>query len=180
MIWLTWRQFRVQALALLIPLAVLAVALIWTEPGLAHLYAAKGLNSGAVPGDGGQRTAAFLAAVQASKYPVGYFLGGAALYLFPAVIGAFWGAPLIARELETGTFRLAWNQSITRTRWLTVKLTLTGVAAMAVTEALSLMQAWWAAPIGRAVGLGGSASIMSEGRFGYFVFPTHGITPLGY
>ena len=90
MIWLTWRQFRVQALALLIPLAALAVALIWTEPGLAHLYAANGLNRCAVPGDCGQRTTAFLTAVQSSKYPLGYFVGGAVLYLFPAVIGAFW------------------------------------------------------------------------------------------
>jgi hypothetical protein len=40
-----------------------------------------------------------------------------------------WGAPLVARELEAGTFRLTWNQSITRTRWLAVKLTLTGAAA---------------------------------------------------
>ena len=31
-----------------------------------------------------------------------------------------------ARELEAGTFRLAWNQSVTRTRWLTVKLVLIG------------------------------------------------------
>jgi hypothetical protein len=49
-----------------------------------------------------------------------------------------------------------------------------------VTEAFSLLQAWWAAPIGKAVGLGGGASILSEGRFGWFVFPSHGITPLGY
>jgi len=41
----------------------------------------------------------------------------------PALLGIFWGAPLIARELETGTCRLAWNQSVTRTRWLTVKPT---------------------------------------------------------
>ena len=54
------------------------------------------------------------------------------------------------------------------------------ISAMAVTEALSLIQAWWAAPIGKAVGLGGGSSIFSEGRFGWFVFPTHGITPLGY
>jgi hypothetical protein len=51
---------------------------------------------------------------------------------------------------------------------------------MALTGAFSLLQAWWAAPIGKAVGLGGSASILTEGRFGPFVFPTHGITPLGY
>ncbi len=53
MIWLTWRQFRVQALALLIPLVALAVALIWTEPGLAHLYSANGLNRCAMPGIAG-------------------------------------------------------------------------------------------------------------------------------
>jgi hypothetical protein len=51
---------------------------------------------------------------------------------------------------------------------------------MVVTEAFSLLQAWWAAPIGKAVGLGGGSSIFSETRFGVFVFPTHGITPLGY
>jgi hypothetical protein len=109
-----------------------------------------------------------------------YFVSILVILITPAVTGCFWGAPLIARELEAGTFRLTWNQSITRTRWLTVKLALTGVAAMAVTEAFSLIQAWWAAPIGKAVGLGGGSSIFSEGRFGWFVFPTHGITPLGY
>ena len=65
----------------------------------------------------------------------------------PALIGACWGAPLVARELETGTFRLAWNQSVTRTRWLAVKLAVVGLTTMAVTEGLSLMQAWWAAPL---------------------------------
>ncbi|HJY04385.1 MAG TPA: ABC transporter permease, partial [Streptosporangiaceae bacterium] len=145
MIWLTWRQFRVQALALLIPLAALAVALIWTEPGLAHLYSANGLNQCAVPGDCGQRTTAFLTAVQSSKYPLGYFVGGAVLYLFPAVIGVFWGAPLISRELEAGTFRLAWNQSVTRTRWTLVKLALIGLTAMAIAGLASVLVSWWAA-----------------------------------
>jgi hypothetical protein len=51
---------------------------------------------------------------------------------------------------------------------------------MAVTEALSLMQAWWAAPIGRAVGDGASAGGLAQGRFTQLVFITHGITPLGY
>ena len=89
-----------------------------------------------MPGDCGQRTTAFLTAVQSSKYPLGYFVGGAVLYLFPAVIGAFWGAPLISRELEAGTFRLAWNQSVTRTRWTLVKLALVGLTAMAITLVL--------------------------------------------
>ena len=43
----------------------------------------------------------------------------------------FWGAPLVARELETGTFRLAWTQSVSRLRWLLVKLGLVGLASAA-------------------------------------------------
>ena len=43
----------------------------------------------------------------------------------PALIGVFWGAPLVARELEAGTHRLVWTQSVTRTRWLATKLGLT-------------------------------------------------------
>jgi hypothetical protein len=84
-----------------------------------------------------------------------YELGIGFILAAPAIIGIFWGAPLIARELETRTFALAWTQSITRTRWLVVKLALTGLAAMAVTEALTLMQAWWADPISKAIGPGG-------------------------
>ena len=64
----------------------------------------------------------------------------------PAVIGIFWGAPLVARELETGTFRLAWTQSVTRTRWLAVKIGIVGLASMAAAGLLSLMVTWWSQP----------------------------------
>ena len=62
---------------------------------------------------------------------------GTALIGLPAFIGAFWGAPLIARELETGTHRLVWTQSITRGRWLAVKLATAAVAAVATTALFS-------------------------------------------
>ena len=55
----------------------------------------------------------------------------------PALIGIFWGAPLIGRELETGTHQLAWNQTVTRTRWLAVKLTVVGLASIATAAILS-------------------------------------------
>ncbi len=102
--------------------------------------------------------------------------------LAPAVIGIFWGAPLIAREFEAGTFRLAWTQSVTRTRWLAIKLALTGLAAMAVTEALSLIQAWWAAPISQAARLATRQrhSRSAWAPFSPLAFDAHGITPLGY
>ena len=67
--------------------------------------------------------------------------------LVPALLGMFWGAPLIAREIETGTFRLAWTQSVTRLRWLLVKMGLVGLAAMVVAGGLSLMSTWWFSPL---------------------------------
>jgi hypothetical protein len=189
MIWLTWRQFRAQAITAAAALAAFAILLAVTGSHLSSMYDSSGLTT--CHGDTCAGLAStflqnlssgggFLLIPAAGAYAILYFFSVLVILIAPAVTGVFWGAPLIARELEAGTFRLAWNQSITRTRWLTVKLALAGVAAMAVTEALSLLQAWWAAPIGKAVGLGGSASIFSEGRFGVFVFPTHGITPLGY
>ena len=71
------------------------------------------------------------------------------MLVVPALIGMFWGAPLIARELETGTYRLAWTQGVTRKRWLAVKLGLVGLASMAVAGLLSLMVTWWSSPLDR-------------------------------
>jgi ABC-type transport system involved in multi-copper enzyme maturation permease subunit len=180
MIRLSLLQFRVQAITAAAALAAFAILLAATEPHLASLYAASGI-SGCQPVGCAHLASSFLQQLySAGTYWVLYLLGVMLILLTPAVIGLFWGAPLIARELETGTSALAWNQSITRTRWLAVKLTFTGLAAMAITEAMSLIQAWWAAPIGRAVGLGGSGTNLAMGRFSSLVFATHGITPIGY
>jgi hypothetical protein len=180
MTWLTWRQFRVQAVTAAAALAAFAILLALTGPHLASLYAASGI-SGCQDASCAELASNFLQQVYAAgTYWVLYLLGVVIILLTPAVIGLFWGAPLIARELETGTSALAWNQSVTRTRWLAVKLAVGGLAAMAVTEGLSLMQAWWAAPIGRAVGLGGGGTNLAMGQFSSPVFATHGITPLGY
>jgi hypothetical protein len=180
MIRLSWLQFRTQAVTAAAALAAFAVLLAVTGPHLASQYAASGLGS-CHGGNCGSVANTFLSQLQAtSTYPVVYLLGIALILFAPAIIGIFWGAPLIAREVETRTSVLAWTQSITRTRWLVVKLTLTGLAAMAVTEALSLMYAWWADPIGKAIDLGGSTSLFSGDRFSSLAFATHGITPLGY
>jgi hypothetical protein len=66
-------------------------------------------------------------------------LGVAALAV-PGLIGMFWGAPLAARELETGTFRLAWTQSVTRARWLAAKLGVAGLAADPAREHLACLR----------------------------------------
>jgi hypothetical protein len=102
------------------------------------------------------------------------------MYVLPAVIGAFWGAPLVSRDLETGTHRLVWNQSITRTRWLATKLVVVGVAA-AVAGLLSLAVTWWSAPIDKAVNQGyQNGQFYSQPRLSAELFGARGIVPIGY
>jgi len=180
MIRLTWLQFRVQAVTAAAALAAFAVLFAATGPHLASLYAASGVP-GCHGGSCQNLAGSFAAQVQSTAtYPALYLISVVSILLAPAVIGLFWGAPLIARELETGTSALAWNQSVTRTRWLAVKLTVGALTAMAVTEGLSLMQAWWAAPLGRAASHGAPAGPLTQGRFTQLIFASHGITPLGY
>ena len=184
MTWLTWRQFRAQAVTAAVALAAFAILLAATGPSLASRFAGSritGCHGGFAGGGCNSAAIGFLNRLAATTlYPAVYAVGLVVIIVAPVIIGIFWGAPLIARELETRTFALAWTQSITRTRWLTVKLALTGLAAMAVTEALSLMYAWWAEPIGRAISLGASTSVFTGGRFSPLIFATRGITPLGY
>jgi hypothetical protein len=90
--------------------------------------------------------------------------------IVPALVGLFFGAPLIARELETGTFRLVWTQSVTRKRWLAAKLGLVGIVAMAIGGLLTWMADWWASPL----------DAMNQDRFGVASFSFHGIAPIGY
>jgi hypothetical protein len=92
----------------------------------------------------------------------------------PGIIGLFWGAPLITRELEAGTHRLVWNQTVTRTRWLAVKLGLTGLAAMAPGGLLSLAATWWSSPIDKAA----TASVYP--RLSPVLFASRDIAPIGY
>ena len=133
MIRLTWLQFRTQAAVAAAALVIGAIALAVTGPHLAHLYAGGGTVTcragGICPGaDTGKDLSLLVIAV-------------------PGIVGLFWGAPLVARELETHSYRLAWTQGVTRTRWLAVKLAVVGVASMAAAGLVSLMVTWWAGPI---------------------------------
>ena len=178
MIRLSMLQFRIQAITAAVTLAAFTILLAATGPHLASTYAADGLDS--CHGSSCTNLADYFAgSLIRSPYNVLWLLSTGVILLAPAVIGLFWGAPLIARELETGTAALAWNQSVTRTRWLAVKLAIGGLAAMALTEALSLMQTWWAAPISQAAADGASTGF-AQSRFSQLNFASHGITPLGY
>jgi hypothetical protein len=178
MIRLTWRQFRAQAWVVIAALAATAITFAATRPSLTHMYAASGLAGCPARNACAGLAAHFIRQVRADGvYPALYAAGAIASYLVPAVIGMFWGAPLISRELEGGTYRLAWSQSVTRTRWLAVKLGLLGLTAMAITGLFSLVITWWGSPLDRAAGLG---SPILTNRMMPPLFAAHGIVPVGY
>ncbi|GAB3947145.1 transporter [Kribbella albertanoniae] len=166
MIWLTWRQFRVQFLV--IASVVLAAAVLYaaTGPGLADDYQRFADNF--------IKNLAF-----ARLNPVLYQVGLALLYAVPPIIGAFWGAPLIARELETGTHRLVWGQSISRWRWLATKVGVGGLGTIVVTGALSLAVTWWSSPIDKAINAGQESNFYLPRMFPV-TFSGRGLVPIGY
>jgi hypothetical protein len=144
MIRFAWLRFRTQALVTVGVLAVLAVVLAVSGIQLAHAYGAAVAAC--------EQHQQHDCATAPSAFPVNsdgtlFGLLSALVIAVPWLIGMFWGAPLAAREFETGTFRLAWTQGITRTRWLAAKIALLGVFSMAVSGSLSLMVTWWSSPI---------------------------------
>jgi hypothetical protein len=68
------------------------------------------------------------------------------LQLLPALIGAFVGAPVLAREMETGTFRYAWTQGFGRTRWIVAKMTLIGGTLAVIAGAFGVLANWYFGP----------------------------------
>jgi hypothetical protein len=164
MIWLTWRQFRAQSLVAAGALALLALAFAVTGPQLVHLYDTTVATCRA------QHDCQIAMNALGSQDNLLQDLARLVMLVAPALIGIFWGAPLIARELETGTQRLAWTQSVTRGRWLAVKLGLVGLASMATAGLLSLMVTWWSSPFDR----------IGAGRLDPAIFGERGIAPVGY
>jgi hypothetical protein len=139
---LTWMQFRLQALVAFGGIAIVAVSLALTGPNLEHLYDTTIANC-ASRHDCSLASAALI--TNGDKFSI---VLRVLVEIVPALLGVFWGAPLVARELETGTYRLAWTQ-VTRTRWMTVKLVALSLLSMTVAGALSLMVTWWSSPLDR-------------------------------
>ena len=168
MIWLTWRQFRAAAAMMLAALAALAAILALTGPGLAHDYATGIAACTTQSGGCSSFVQRFF-----NDHQSPFLAVSAVVLLLPALIGLFWGAPLLTRELEAGTHRLVWNQSITRTRWLAVKLALTGLAAITAAGLGSLAVTWWSSPIDK-------TAAQNFPRMEPLLFGARGIVPIGY
>ena len=150
MIWVTWRQQRVQILATAVLTVVAAVVLVFVHADVVSLLP--------------DRTAVN------EKYGdfLQYYVF--AMLVLPVLLGMFTGAPLFAREIEQGTHVFGLSQSIGRARWVATKLAVAGGSLALSMFSLGLVAAWALAP----------ASFVLSGRLNETNFETQGLVVGGY
>jgi hypothetical protein len=155
-----WLQARTQTLTAAAALAAIAIVATITGVHLAHLYSSLVVHC---------KTGCDFGAQQFSSHD--QFLDNAFTLIaqvFPALLGMFWGAPLVARELDSGTYRLAWTQSVSRRRWLLTRLGLVGLATVIASGVLTLTITWW------------SRDLDKLGTNNYAALHIRGVAPIGY
>jgi hypothetical protein len=136
MAWVTWRQHRAALGAVAVFLGAFAVYLWLTGLQIHHAYDANCHPASSIACGVG-----FTGRYGATAIVVSVFLQAV-----PALIGAFAGAPVLARELETSTFRYAWTQGIGRRRWTLGKLVPLAVAVAAAAAEFSVLFSWFNQP----------------------------------
>jgi len=174
-IWLTWRQQRTETLIAVALLVVLAAVLIPTGLHVASVYDHERIGTCLA-----HDTAGCPDALQAFNSRFEGLLGLVTWFtLLPGILAILLAAPF-AIELEQGTFRLAWTQSITRRRWLTAKLALIVAGALLAALIMSLLLTWWRTPFDR-LGNRFDTGFESEGivPFAYTVFAAALVIALG-
>ncbi len=139
MAWVTWRQHRVALAGVTALLGALAIWLWLAGLRLHHAYtAAIACHPAGSP--------ACQNLVNTFNYMDDFLANGFILQAVPVLIGAFAGAPLLARELETGTFRYAWTLGIGRWRWAFAKLVPLAIVLATAAGAFGVLLSWYYQP----------------------------------
>ena len=165
MMWVGWRLQRTETLIALGILALLAALLVPTGISMANAYHRDGLGSCLavnISPTCGEKIGGFRADFQSLSDLANWFT------LVPGLMGVLLAAPFTL-DLENGTYRLAWTQSITRGRWLAGKIGLPIGAALLASGVLILLFTWWRTP---------EANL--NGRLENGVFDTTGTVVIGY
>jgi hypothetical protein len=167
MIWLTWRQQRLETLLTGLALALAAALLVPIGTHMASVYTQSGVA--ACVAHHTQNSASCSSAIDAFQTRFEHASSLVPwLNLLPGLLGILLAAPLVL-ELEHGTYRLAWTQSVTRRRWLTIRFAAIGLGALLAALALTALMTWWREPLDHL-----------QGRMGTNVFDFEGIVPYAY
>jgi ABC-type transport system involved in multi-copper enzyme maturation permease subunit len=162
MTWLVWRQHRVQYLVGAALLAAFAVMIVVTGEQVSNQF--HSAQAACAVGHGCRN----LGGLFMGSHVVGFLV--IATLGTPVLVGLFWGAPLVAAEAEAGTTQFAWMQSVTRKRWLAVKIGWMLLAAAIWGGVISALVTWWASPTNAE-----QLNQFDPGRFDIM-----GLVPVGY
>jgi hypothetical protein len=149
MIWVTWRQHRAQAIACLALFGALAILAITLGIQMRNAFSADGLPACLARSGGAGCPAAITSFVGTFSHGAGSMVTNLPLLAIPGLLGIVVGAPLLGRELERGTWRLAWSQTVPRTRWLFTKLGLVTGGLVLFGAAVTAVMAWFHEPLDR-------------------------------
>jgi ABC-type transport system involved in multi-copper enzyme maturation permease subunit len=151
MIWVAWRQQRTASFVALGVLILSSIFLLVTGLMMAHDFQQSGLSACLAHTTKPTDICGPLGTLFLNHYgPLIPF--AFALLLLPVLLGALVGAPLVAREFEQRTHQLVWLQSITRTRWLTVKVVLVLGTGLLAAGVLMVLLTWWYSPFSQLSG----------------------------
>jgi hypothetical protein len=139
--WVAWRQQRLALAGAIGLLAGLAVYLLITGLRMHSAYA----SVMACQASGSRFCDRSISDFNAAYWPTAEVTAGL-LQVVPVLVGVFAGAPILARELETGTFRFAWTQGCGPVRWTLARLAVPAVVLTAAAAAFSQLFSWYYAP----------------------------------
>ena len=143
MIWATWRMHRSIFIASIAAAIALAVWLAITGGMEEHAWTIFTSHHCSLNYPGSSAICMSSLSGADSFSTVNAALCGA----LPALLGLVLGVPLVAGEIQQRTNRLAWTQSITRTRWLLTKI---GVGALFTAAIVGALAPLFSAVDGRA------------------------------
>jgi len=182
MAWVTWRQHRFALAGVAVFIGAIAVCLWIVGLQLHHAYAAAiaACHQASSLACLGPPTARGQIGGAVGKFDGmdDFLANGAILQVVPVLVGAFVGAPVLARELETGTFRYAWTQGFGRWRWTLGKLVLLAVAVAAAAGALSVLLYWYYQPYFNAANQ--PLELTETTPFSPALFDLHGVAFAGW
>ncbi len=141
--WVTWRQHRSALAGVLVVLGGVGIWMLFNGLAMHHAYTRLGLDSCGKLSDPSCQNQLTIFQQQ--------YMGWTdhlpqLVMLVPGLIGIFVGAPLVARELESGTFRFAWTLARSRVQWVVTKLLLLAAVLAVGTLAFSALATWWYGP----------------------------------
>jgi ABC-type transport system involved in multi-copper enzyme maturation permease subunit len=162
--WLAWQQHRKQFLIAGIFVVLFAAFMIPTGISFWHTYqhALSSCNATATC----DQLAGEL--FQSSIDALLFHLVPVAIMFIPILLGLFWGVPLLSKEYTEGTNKLVWTQSVSRRKWLSVKLAWVLIGTAITAGAFAALDTWWSK----------TGNLLNVDRFQPLQFSSQGIVPV--